>query len=263
MEGILNNSKKVIGIVSAKGGVGKTTAAINIGATAVNMFKKSVLILDTNINTGNLGLSLGLTYHPVSMYNIIKDPLSILHSVHKHKTGLHVIPSSLVTEKNGINPVGLRKKLKSLNNYDLILLDSAPGVGEDAKIAIKASDAVFLIVTPDFPAIGTAIKTIEIVKKLKVPVEGVIVNKVRNKRFEVAGKEIERILGLPIVAVIREDESIPKSVSARMPAVLHNPNSTASISFKKLTAFIFGKKIYKRNFLTRFFSNILNFPKNI
>ena len=170
MEGLLNNGRKIIGIVSAKGGVGKTTTVINIGAAVVSMFKKSVLILDTNLNSGNLGLHLGLTYHPVSLSNIMKDPLSILHSVHKHKTGLHVIPSSLVLDKRKINPLSLKKKLKSLSNYDLILLDSAPGVGEDAKISLKAADTLFLIVTPDFPTIGTSIKTLEMAKGLNVPV---------------------------------------------------------------------------------------------
>lgn len=257
MEGIVKNGKKIIGVVSAKGGVGKTTTVINIGAVAVNSFKKSVLILDTNINSGNLGLNLGLTYHPISLSNIIKDPLSILHSVHKHKTGLHVIPSSLVGDKTKINPASLKKKLKSLNNYDLILLDSAPGVGEDAKIAIKASDALFLIVTPDFPTIGTAIKTVELAKKLNVPVEGIIVNKVKHKKYEITRKEIERVLGVPIVSIIPEDQSVYEAAAARMPVVLHRENSTASLSYKRLSAFIFGKRIQSDNFLSRFLGSML------
>jgi septum site-determining protein MinD len=257
MEGILNNGKKIVGIVSAKGGVGKTTTAVNIGAVAVNTFKKSVLVVDTNLNSGNLGLNLGLTYHPVSMYDIIKNPLSILHSVHKHKTGLHVIPSSLVSDKRKIDPASLKRKLKSLNNYDLILLDSAPGVGEDARIAIKASDILFLIITPDFPTIGTAIKTIELAKKLKVPVEGVIVNRVKHKKYEITRKEIERVLGLPIISAIPEDAAVYEAAAARMPVVLHKGNSDASVSYKKLSAFIFGKKIQAGNFINRFFNTLL------
>ncbi|MFH0831517.1 MAG: AAA family ATPase [archaeon] len=254
MEGLISNGRKVVGIVSAKGGVGKTTAVINIGAAAASMFKKSVLILDTNLNSGNLGLNLGLTYHPISLYNIIKDPLSILHSVHKHKTGLHVIPSSLVDDPRKVNPISLKKKLKSLNNYDMILLDSAPGVGEDAKISLKAADALFLIVTPDFPTIGTAIKTIELAKKMNVPVEGIIVNKVRHKKYEVTKREIERVLGLPIVSVIPEDSAISEAAAARMPAVIYKPKSEASMSYKKLSAHIFGKRMPNSNFFNNFFN---------
>lgn len=256
MEGIVNNGKKVIGIVSAKGGVGKTTTAINIGASAVNMFKKSVLILDTNIDTGNLGLSLGLTYHPVSIYNIIRDPISILHSVHKHRSGLHVIPSSLVSDKRKINPSDLNKKLKSLNNYDLILLDSAPGTGEEAKITIKAADSLLLVITPDFPTLGIAIKTIELAKRMKVPVEGVIINKVKHKRYELTKKYIERTLGLPVLSMIPEDQMINEALAARIPAVLYKQNSKASQSFKELSALIFGKRAKKRNLISKFFGGV-------
>src|SRR3989338_3428679 len=144
---------RIIGIVSAKGGVGKTTTTINLGASAMNLFNKSVLIIDTNLNTGNLCLNLGLTHHPIGMNSIIKDPLTILNSVHKHKSGLHVIPSSLVKDKKKVNARKLRKVLKTLNNYDLILLDSAPVIGDDAQIALKAADSILIVVTPDFPTV--------------------------------------------------------------------------------------------------------------
>ena len=173
-----NSENKIIGIVSAKGGVGKTTTAINIGASAVNLFNKSVLLIDTNLNTGNLCLNLGLTYHPTSINEAVKDTASILNSIHKHKSGLHVIPSSLVNDKKKKNTKKLKKVLKSLSNYDLILLDSSPGIGEDAQIALKISDGLLLVVTPDFPTVYTALKTVEEAKKLKNPILPIIINNI-------------------------------------------------------------------------------------
>lgn len=249
---------KIWGIVSAKGGVGKTTSVMNIGAAAINLFKKSVLILDTNINTGNLGLNLGLTYHPISIYSIIKDPLSILHSVHKHKSGLHVIPSSLADENKKINPASLKKKLKALSNYDLILLDSAPGVGDDAQIAIKAADALLLVVTPDFPTIATALKTVELAKKLKVPINGIILNKVTNKRYEVSKRYVESSLGVPVLATVPYDEAVPLAISARMPSVLNQGRAPSSVSFKKLSANILNKEIKKQSFFSRISFSLFN-----
>lgn len=241
----------IVGVVSAKGGVGKTTTALNVGAAAVNVFKKSVLILDTNINTGNLGINLGLTYHPISMYSIIKDPISILHSVHKHKSGLHIIPSSLADEKKRINPQALKKRLKALSNYDLILLDSAPGVGEDARIAIRAADSLLLVVTPDFPTIVTALKTIELAKKYKVPINGVILNMVKNKKYEKTKKYVESSLGLPVLVTVPNDEAVLKALSARMPSVLHSARAPSTVSFKKLSALMLNKKIKKQNLFAR------------
>ncbi|MBI5148061.1 P-loop NTPase [Candidatus Pacearchaeota archaeon] len=245
--GLVNGNTKVLGIVSAKGGVGKTTTVSNIGAAAVTLFKKNTLILDANINTGNIGLALGLTYHPVSINKIIKDPVTIMSSVHKHKCGLHVIPSSLVKEKGKIDTNGLNKKLKKLKSYDLILLDSSPGVEDDAKLAIKASDALLLVLTPDFPTVATAMKTINLAKKLKKPILGVILNKVRGKKYEVSTKELEASFGLPVLASIPYDENIEEAVARRLPVVIHSPKSSSSISFKKLSANLLGKKYIKKS----------------
>ena len=245
---ILNNGNKILGVVSAKGGVGKTTTVANVGAVAVNLFKKNTLILDANINTGNLGLALGLTYNPVSIHKIIKDPVSIMGFVHKHKSGLHVIPSSLVKEKGKINPAGLNKKLKKLKSYDLILLDSSPGIEEDAKMAIKASDSLLLVLTPDFPTIATAFKTIETAKKLRKPIVGIVLNKVKHKKYEISRKEIEARLGLPVIASIPYDEKIEEALAKRLPVVSCSPRSKSSISFKKLSAHLLGKKLVKKTF---------------
>lgn len=242
------NGNKILGIVSAKGGVGKTTTVANIGAAAVNLFKKNTLVLDANINTGNLGLALGLTYNPISIHKIIKDPVAIMNSVHKHRSGLHVIPSSLVKEKGRVDPASLNKKLKKLKSYDLILLDSSPGIEEDARIAIKASDSLILVLTPDFPTIATAFKTIELAKKLKKPILGIVLNKVKSKKYEVTKSEVEARLKLPVLASIPYDESIEEALSLRSPVVNSAPNSKSSISFKKLSAKILGKKLVKRSF---------------
>ena len=117
---IKNNGKsngkenKIIGIVSAKGGVGKTTTTINLGAAALSTFNKSVLLLDTNLDTGNLALHLGLSSHPTSIEQITRDSLSILDSIHKHKSGLHVVPSPFIAEDKKVDAVALKKKLKAL-----------------------------------------------------------------------------------------------------------------------------------------------------
>lgn len=249
VRGVINNRNKILGIVSAKGGVGKTTTAINLGASAAGLFGKKVLILDTNLNTGNLSLNLGFVYNPRSFYNVIKSSSSILHSIHKHKSGLHIIPSSLVSERRKINSAELKRKLKNLD-YDLILLDSSPGINEDTELVMKTSDGLLLITTPDFPSIGVTLRTIEFAKQLGVPIWGIVLNKVKNKRYEIGRKRIESSLHLPIISVVREDNAISDAVAASMPVVLHKKRSPASISFKKLTAMLFGEKI-RPSFLSR------------
>ena len=254
---IKNNGKsngkenKIIGIVSAKGGVGKTTTTINLGAAALSTFNKSVLLLDTNLDTGNLALHLGLSSHPTSIEQITRDSLSILDSIHKHKSGLHVVPSPFIAEDKKVDAVALKKKLKALKNYDLILLDSAPGIKGDAKIAVRAADLLLLVLTPDFPSIVTAAKTINLARESGTPIHGIILNRTKNKKHEITKGYIETTLGIPVIATIPEDSSIQEAVSKRMPVVLYKKNSKAAISYKKLSAYILGKKLVRKPFLMR------------
>ena len=247
----ISKDNKIIGIVSAKGGVGKTTTAINLGAAALDTFKKSVLILDVNLDTGNLAFNLGLSPHPTGVNEIMKDPLTIIDSVHKHKSGLHIIPSPYEIEQKKINPSSLKKKLRALKNYDLIILDSAPGVKGDAETAIRASDILLLVLTPDFPSIGTAIKTIQVAKRFNIPIAGIVLNKVRNKNYEINKDYIETALNLPVITTIPEDKFIYEAVNKRMPVVMYNKRAKSVISYKKLSAHMLGKKIKRKPMVMR------------
>lgn len=62
---------RVIGIVSGKGGVGKTTLVANLGLSLVK-FGKSVTAVDCNVTTSHLGFNFGLHYYPKTLNNILK-----------------------------------------------------------------------------------------------------------------------------------------------------------------------------------------------
>jgi septum site-determining protein MinD len=62
---------RIIGIVSGKGGTGKTTAAVNIGAALAMRHKKDVIIVDCNITTSHLGMYMGLYYYPISLNHVL------------------------------------------------------------------------------------------------------------------------------------------------------------------------------------------------
>lgn len=71
---------------------------------------------------------------------------------------------------------------------------------------------------------------------------GVILNKVRNKKYELTKKEIEEALEMKVIQEIPFDNNIPKSIANKIPIVLFRPYSKASIAYKKLAASIVGKK---------------------
>src|SRR3989338_8055195 len=85
---------RVITITSGKGGVGKTTSAINIGA-ALNYLGKDVIVVDANLTTPNIGLHLGAPIVPVSLNHVLSGKAKISDALYEHESGLKIIPSSL------------------------------------------------------------------------------------------------------------------------------------------------------------------------
>ena len=85
---------KIIVITSGKGGVGKTTTAINLGA-AMNYFGKDVLVIDGNLTTPNVGIHLGSPEVPINLNHILSGKADVFEGVYEHESGLKIIPSSL------------------------------------------------------------------------------------------------------------------------------------------------------------------------
>jgi len=77
----------MIVIISGKGGVGKTTTAINLGA-AINYFKKDVLIIDGNLSTPNVGLHLNSPEVPVNLNHVLLGKAEVFEAIYEHSSGV-------------------------------------------------------------------------------------------------------------------------------------------------------------------------------
>ena len=175
---------KIIGVISIKGGVGKTTAVTNLANVLSNEFDKKVLVVDANFSAPTLALYLGLKEYDFSLHDVLNDKIPVSDAILKHNLGFDVIPSSLVPKK--INPYDLKEKLEHLKEYyDIILLDSSPNLNEEILATMVASDELFVVSTPDHPTLKSTINAVNVAQKKKTPITGIILNRVRNKNFEV------------------------------------------------------------------------------
>jgi len=241
---------KVIGILSLKGGVGKTSSVVALGA-AISQFGKKVLLVDANFSAPNLGLHLNIVDPKITLHHVLNRSANISHAVYECGD-LDVIPSSIF-ERIKINPFKLRDKLDVLKkNYDVILIDSSPALNEETLAAMLASDQLFVVTTPDVPTLSTTLKAVKLARQRKTPIDGLILNKVHNKNFELSLKEIEDTSEVPVLAVIPHDINILKALSKFTPATIHKSNSKASKEYKKLAGIIVGER-YRPFNLKNFF----------
>lgn len=231
--------RRIIGIVSGKGGVGKTTITINLAA-ALMQFSKNVIAVDADLRMSGLGLQLGMYNFPVTLNDVLKNKTNLLEALYIHPSGLRIIPASLCIED--IDTSGLENIFKDpfLEN-SIVLVDSPPGLGKQIIEILRACKEIILVITPEFPAIADAMKLISAIEKTESRPIGIIVNKYRKGDAEqITIKEIEFACNLPVIGVISEDKHIRKSIFRRVPNVFLNPNSPSSIAFKKIAAELTG-----------------------
>jgi len=234
---------KVIAITSGKGGVGKTTSTVNLGA-AINALGGDIIIVDANLTTPNIGLHLGAPIVPISLNHVLSNKAKISEAIYEHESGTKILPSSLsVKELKKIKPEkipGVTKKLSKLADY--IILDSAAGLGSEALGAIEGADELIIVTNPEMPAVTDALKTIKVAEELNKEIKGVILNRVRNKRSEMPISSIKEMLEVPILGVIPEDKRVQKALLKR-DAVIHlYPKSKASRAYMNLSSKIMGKR---------------------
>jgi septum site-determining protein MinD len=232
---------RIIVITSGKGGVGKTTTAINLAA-ALRHFGKDVLVVDGNLSTPNVGIHLNAHHVPVSLNHVLRGIAHPMEAVYEHETGIKVMPASLSIKE-------LKKtraeRLKSLRNdfkriAPYVIIDCAAGLGNEAVCAISAADEVIVVTNPELPAITDALKTIKLAEQFKKPVLGTIVTRVQKTESELEPDVVKEMLEIPVIGMIPEDEHVKKAIKEKKPVVHRHPRSKAALAYKEITAKIFN-----------------------
>jgi len=226
---------KVIGIFSCKGGVGKTTTAVNLGILlAEKLGSKNVVVVEANLSAPNLGLHLGVTNPPITIHDVLAGRVPVEKAISVHESGLHYLAGTIAISEE-VYLVDLKTCLEPLRKrYKLILLDSAPGLGPEVIASVKASDQLVIVTEPEVPTIAVTLRTFRAAERFRVPVMGVVVNKIRSRRYEIPIPEIRKTLGWPILAEIPDDNRVRESLTVGRPVVLYKPRSKAAKGFASL-----------------------------
>lgn len=241
---------KSIGVISLKGGVGKTSTVVALGSAIAN-FDKKVLLVDGNLSAPNLGMHFKIIEPEKTLHHVLDREVQAKEAVHG-LDNLDVLPASIFTKKD-LNPLKLKDRMNHLKRkYDYVLYDSSPSLGDETLGVMLASDSLLVVTTPDHPTLSTTIKAVNAAKERGTNIHGLIINKVHNKNFEIPLEHIEQTLEVPVLAVIPHDLNILKALSNFKSSVDYSPKSKASEEYKKLAAALLGQK-YKSSKLKRFF----------
>lgn len=233
---------RIIVINSGKGGVGKTTTAINLGAS-LNKLDKEVVIIDANLNTPNIGLQLGAPIVPVTLNHVLKGKASIDDAIYEHASGTKIIPSSLsvkeLTKFNSKKFTEIAKQLK--NKCDFIIFDSAAGFSQEAVDVIDAAEEIIVVTNPEMPAVTDSLKAVKVARERGKDVRGVIVTRHKNAKYELPLSSIKSMLETNIIGVIPEDKAVKEALNRRDAVVHTHPRSKASKKYIEIARIVSGE----------------------
>lgn len=217
----LSGIKHKIGIYSAKGGVGKTTVAVNL-AFALKSLGYKVGLLDADVDTPNLNLFLGIRGTVEASY-----PLKPID-----KDGVKVLSTAMFVDEE-TKPIIWRGPMigKMIGEFfgntewgelDYLILDLSPGTS-DAPLSIMQlldMDGFILVTTPQRIAAVNAIRSGRMIKRMGISIIGVLEN--MSDGSAKGGKEVAEALGCDLLGTINENREIGELSDEGVVPVLAN-----------------------------------------
>ncbi|MFH1445505.1 MAG: cell division ATPase MinD [Nanoarchaeota archaeon] len=226
---------RIICVASGKGGVGKTTVVANI-ATALTELEQSVVVIDSNMHTSNLGLHLGIPLYPITLQDVLKGKAKIRDALYHHPNGFRVIPADIsLAKRMTVKPKQLMSVIyKLIGDADFIIIDAMAGLGQEALSAIEVADEMITVTNPELPALTDAFKLNKVAEEVDTYNIGVVVNRVKREAHEFSREGVKEFLNLPIIGTVHEDSNVRKAIGNKEPVVSYRPGSRSSREFRAI-----------------------------
>ena len=252
---------KIIALANQKGGVGKTTTAINLAASLATL-EKNVLLVDADSQANaSSGLGVDLSKVDCSVYDCLVSNRNVRAAIYTTDIErLDVVPSS-------INLVGAEVEMYNLGDrehvmknmldplrkeYDYILIDCSPSLGTITVNALTAADSVIIPVQCEYFAlegISKLLNTIKLVKRKLNPgleIEGFLLTmydsrlKLANQIYDEMKRHFQELV---FRTVIQRNVKLSEAPSHGLPAILYDAVSTGAKNYLALAKEILSRRV--------------------
>ncbi|CRK90798.1 CLUMA_CG004488, isoform A [Clunio marinus] len=245
----LKDVGNIIVVASGKGGVGKTTTAVNL-AISLSLEGKSVGILDGDIFGPTVPLMMNLKEMPLTDENNMMIPL-VNYGIKCLSMGLLMEDSSAVVWRGPLVMSALQRLLKGAawGPLDILIVDTPPGTG-DVHLSLSQNvplSGVILVSTPQTAALNVTKRGADMYKTLKVPIIGIVENmsyvicencKHKNVLYNNAIDDFSKEMNIDVIGKVPLEKEIIKCCEAGTPSCIKYPDSSFSESYRHISKYI-------------------------
>jgi pilus assembly protein CpaE len=239
---------RIITIMSAKGGSGKTVLATNLALLLNRLPDKKVCLVDADLQFGDVCLVLQLEPRFTMVnaaHELHKLDAELLDSLlTEHPSGLKVLAAPLEPAfADDITTAGFMQMLDVLTEgFDYVIVDTASMLDELILSLVEKSDDILMVVDMDLPSVKNAKLALETLRLLKFSTANVrlVLNR-SDSKAKLETKEIEAALRMEISASVPSAGSVAASVNEGRPVVETDPKSKVSKGFESVAEMIAGK----------------------
>jgi len=218
-------ARKIV-LTSGKGGVGKTTATVNIGAALAKRGHR-VILVDTDIGLRNLDLVLGLEKRIVfDLVEVVEGRCQVRQALIKDKRfeSLAILPAAQTRNKDAITEDQMARLMDELATMaDYVLIDCPAGIEGGFRNAVAGADEAIVVTTPEVSAIRDADRVIGKLAERSIPMR-LIVNRIRPDMVRsgdmLSIDDVCEILSIELLGIIPDDEEIIDTTNRGEPLVL-------------------------------------------
>ncbi|MCD2202899.1 MinD/ParA family ATP-binding protein [Halobacterium sp. KA-6] len=231
---------RVFAVASGKGGVGKTTTAVNLAAVMAEA-DRSVVLVDYDLGMSNVGAVLDVEPAEATLHDVLAGDADTLDAVAEAPGEFDAMVGGTHIEDFGrADPSKLREVAEDLRaEYDVTIVDTGGGLSHDTTVPLGLADDVLLVSTPQVAALENTKKTLELAERVGGDVTGLILTRVGGSAVDV-DEAVERI-DAPLLGTIPEDGAVADSEEAGEPLVVYAPENPAAQSYRELGYELLGE----------------------
>jgi len=241
---------KVVTVFSPKGGVGKTTMAVNLALALTDRGARKVCLVDLDLAFGDVAITMQLFPTHSIEHAIGSDDSLDTDQLHglltRHHGSLMVLAApSHPDVRDRIAPALISRVLRTLKeSFDYIVVDTAPAFDEQTLTALDETDECVIVATLDVPTLKNVKVALETLEMLNIARghRHLLLNRA-DDAVGIGADKVEAILGMSVTAKVPTSLEIAAATNAGTPIVIGNPDHMSSAAIRELAIGLAGEPV--------------------